>query len=43
MIIGIILLMYILKKINKMYKRSVAHNAELVGNYLYEIIKATNQ
>ena len=43
MILGIILFILFIKGINKMYRKSVAHNAGLLGNYLYEVIRAANR
>ena len=42
MILGIILFVLFIKGINKMYRKSVSHNVELLGNYLYETIRAAN-
>ena len=39
MILGIILIILFLKGFNKMYRKAVAHNAKLFGNYLFEIIR----
>lgn len=43
MILGIILFILFIKGINKMYKKAVAHNVRLIGNYLYEVIRAANR
>lgn len=42
MILGILLTILFIKGITKMYRKSVAHNVSLLGNYLYEIIRAAN-
>ena len=43
MILSIIIIILIFKGFLKMYRKAVAHNARLYGNYLYEIIRATNK
>lgn len=42
MILGIILFILFIKGINKMYRKSVAHNVRLLGDYFYEVIKVAN-
>lgn len=43
MIIGIILSILLIKALNKAYRKSVAHNVGLIGNYLYEVIRVANR
>lgn len=43
MILGIILFVLFLRFMNKMYDKACKHNLKIVGNYLYEVIKAANR
>ena len=42
MILFVIIIILMYKGLLKMYRKSVAHNARLYGNYLYAIIRAAN-
>lgn len=43
MILFIIIIILMYKGLLKMYRKSVAHNTELIGNYLYAIIKEASR
>ena len=43
LILGIILFILIIKMANKAYKKASSRNISIVGNYLYQIIKAANR
>lgn len=43
MVLGIILFILFIKGINKMYDKACKHNLKIVGNYLYEVIRAANR
>lgn len=43
MIISIILIIVIYKIFSKAYRKSVAHNMSLFGNYMYEVIRKANE
>ena len=43
MILGIVLFILFIRFISKMYDKACKHNLKIVGNYLYEVIKAANR
>jgi len=43
MILFVVITVLFIRGTVKMYRRSVARNAALMGNYLYEVIRAANR
>ena len=43
MILGIILIILFFRFMGKMYDKTCKHNLRIVGNYLYEVIRAANR